>query len=223
MSQDAKFSHILASSVHDLKNSLQTVRSLIRTLALEQANSEKTEFRILDLETARMNSCVMQLLILYRLGESHFKPLFEECRVLDILEEVGYQQSLQIQLRQISLTVECSDDLFCFCDDTLINTVLVSIVNNALRYCRQAIRLSGRQQGDYVCLCIEDDGPGFSSGIMTGTQEVKISELEKGNTGLGLHFASTIAELHSQGQRNGFIGLDNGSTLGGARFSLFLP
>ncbi|MBS3952964.1 MAG: HAMP domain-containing histidine kinase [Methylomicrobium sp.] len=223
MSQNAKFSQILASSVHDLKNSLQTVRSLIRTLALEQANSEKPEFQILDFETARMNSCVMQLLILYRLDASHFKPLLEECRVLDMLEEVGYQQSLQIQLRQISLAVECSDDLFCFCDDTLINTVLVSVVNNALRYCRQAIRLSGRQQGDYVCLCIEDDGPGFSYGIMAGTQGVKSGELGKGNTGLGLHFASTIAELHSQGQRNGFITLDNDSTLGGARFSLFLP
>jgi signal transduction histidine kinase len=223
MSQDAKFSQILASSVHDLKNSLQTVRSLIRTLALEQANSEKPEFRILDFETARMNSCVMQLLILYRLDATHFKPLLEECRVLDMLEEVGYQQSLQIQLRQVSLTVECGDDLFCFCDDALINTVLISVVNNALRYCRQTIRLSGRQQGDFVCLCIEDDGPGFSSGIMTDTQGVKSGELEKGNTGLGLHFASTIAELHSRGQRNGFIALDNDSTLGGARFSLFLP
>ncbi|MDO8845227.1 sensor histidine kinase KdpD [Methylicorpusculum sp.] len=223
MSQEAKFSDILASSVHDLKNSLQIVRSLIKTLALEYANLERPEFRVLDFETARMNSCVMQLLILYRLDASHFKPLLEECRVLDILEEVGCQQSLQIQLRQISFTVECCDDLFCFCEDTLINTVLVSIVNNALRYCRQAIRLSGRQQDDYVCLCIEDDGPGFSSGIMAGTQGVKSSELEKGNTGLGLHFASTIAELHSQGQRRGFVVIDNESTLGGARFSLFLP
>lgn len=223
MSQDAKFSQILASSVHDLKNSLQTVRTLIRTLALEQANLEKPEFRILDLETARMNSCVMQLLVLYRLDASHFKPLLEECRVLDILEEAGYQQSLQIQLRQISFAVESSDDLFCFCDDTLINTVLVSIVNNAMRYCRQAIRLSGWQQGDYVCLCIEDDGPGFSSDIIAEAQGVKSSELAKGNTGLGLHFASTIAELHSQGQRHGFITVDNESTLGGARFSLFLP
>lgn len=223
MSQDDNFTHILASSVHDLKNSLQTVRTLIRGLVSVHQYSENPEFRILDFETSRMNSCIMELLILYRLEVSHFKPMLDEYSVLEILEEVAHQQNFQVELRQIKLTVDCSDEFFCFCDNTLINTVLISVVNNALRYCRLAIRLSARQQDDFICLCIEDDGPGYSPEVLASTQAVKSSELDKGNTGLGLHFASTIAGLHRQGQRKGFITIDNEATLGGARFSLFLP
>jgi hypothetical protein len=48
-------------------------------------------------------------------------------------------------------------------------------------------------------------------------------DLASGNTGLGLFFTDTIAKLHVQGGKHGFITTDNDSQLGGARFKLYLP
>jgi hypothetical protein len=48
-------------------------------------------------------------------------------------------------------------------------------------------------------------------------------ELGIGNTGLGLFFTKTIAELNVKAGKRGFIDTDNNSQFGGARFRLYLP
>ena len=42
-------------------------------------------------------------------------------------------------------------------------------------------------------------------------------------TGLGLFFAKLIAEAHEYKGQQGFIKLENSSSLGGSRFTLYLP
>ena len=49
------------------------------------------------------------------------------------------------------------------------------------------------------------------------------NKLASGNTGLGLFFAETIAQLHVKADKQDFIITDNNSQFGGARFKLYLP
>lgn len=217
------FPTILASSIHDIKNSLSHIRELVRELAKQHDMAESSEFHLLEHEANRMNNSLMQLLILYKVDSSLFKPAIDEYPAGEVIADVAAQQESLLALNHIELAQDYPEDLLCYCDNALINTALISIINNAQRYCRKTILLSAHQAGRCgVCFCVEDDGEGYSEKMISGlvTHEPDFSS---GNTGLGLFFASAIVQLHTRGAEKGHITIDNESRLGGARFSLFLP
>lgn len=218
------FPAILASSVHDIKNSLITLRALISHLENTYQNPKPREFQHLEFESNRMNNSLMQLLILYKIDLSQFNLTIDEHSAIDILEDIIAQQSTLLSLSDIQLTTECDDDLFCYCDQSLISNAVSTLVNNSQRYCNNKILLSATQEDDYVVFCIEDDGAGYPENFLSfNPQKNTRIDMATGNTGLGLFFAETIAKLHTNGDKHGFIKAENNSRFGGAKFSLYLP
>jgi len=218
------FPAILASSVHDIKNSLTALRALISQLENACQDKKPAEFGQLEFETNRMNNCLMQLLTLYKIDLSQFCLSIDEHSAVDILEDVIAQQSTLLSLGNIQLTTQCHDELFCYCDSALISNALCTLVNNAQRYCLSKVLLSVVQEGDYIVFCIEDDGKGYPESLLSsGHKQLPEIDVANGNTGLGLFFTETIAQLHVKGDKRGFIMTDNNSQLGGARFKLYLP
>ncbi|MFA5016725.1 MAG: HAMP domain-containing sensor histidine kinase [Methylobacter sp.] len=218
------FPAILASSVHDIKNSLTALRALLSQLETVYQDPKPTEFRQLEFETNRMNNCLMQLLTLYKIDLSQFSLSIDEHSAADILEDVVAQQSTLLSLSNIQLITECHDELFCYCDNALISNALCTLVNNAQRYCQSKVLLSVVQEDDYIVFCIEDDGRGYPENLISSDyKQLPQIDLANGNTGLGLFFTETIAQLHIKGDKRGFIMTDNNSQFGGARFKLYLP
>lgn len=218
------FPAILASSVHDIKNSLTALRALLSQLEAAYPNEKPPEFRQLEFETNRMNNSLMQLLTLYKIDISQFSPAIDEYSVLDIIEDVVAQQSSLLSLSHIELLTECDEELFCYCDNMLIGSALCTLVNNAQRYCRSKVLLSAAEEDEYIVFCIEDDGRGFPENLISSLdQQLPQLDMATGNTGLGLFFTDTIARLHVKGDKRGFIVTDNSSRFGGARFKLYLP
>ncbi len=218
------FPAILASSVHDIKNSLTSLRALLDQLEHHYPDKKPAEFRQLEFETNRMNNCLMQLLTLYKIDLSQFNLAIDEHSAADILEDVVAQQSTLLSLSHVQLITECNGDLFCYCDNALISNALCTLVNNAQRYCLNKVLLSATQEDDYIVFCIEDDGRGYPENLISSDyKQLPQIDLANGNTGLGLFFAETIAQLHVQGDKQGFIETDNNSQFGGARFKLYLP
>lgn len=218
------FPTILASSVHDIKNSLATVRELIMLLAEKNHSSDNYEFVQLEFEANRMNNSLVHLLELYKIDCANFSLNIDEYSVRDILQEVQAQQIPLLKLNQLKLEIKCAEDLYCYCDYTLICNALGSILNNALRYTDTQIQLSAYTENQYIVFCMEDDGKGYPPQLLS-TNSVNNSHIEwlSGSTGLGLHFVATLAGLHVSKKSKGFIKIDNNSKLNGARFRLFLP
>jgi signal transduction histidine kinase len=226
--QDSKaiainFPAILASSVHDMKNSLGTLMALISQLEKMYPEARPPEFEQLQFEANRMNSSILQLLILYKIESSRFSLSIDAYPALDIIQDVMAQQTAMRSLTPIRLVSECPEDLICYCDNTLIGNVIGTIVNNAQRYCRSKILLSAAQEAHYVVLRVEDDGAGYPDGFVTEPGANMSFDPGTGSTGLGLFFAATLAQMHTNGEHRGYIEIDNNSRLGGARFSLYLP
>lgn len=218
------FPAILASSVHDIKNSLTALRALLGQLENIQQDPKPTEFKQLEFETNRMNNSLMQLLTLYKIDISRFSLTIDEHSAADILEDIVAQQSTLLSLGNIQLLTECHDELFCYCDSSLISSALCTLVNNAQRYCRSKVQISVAQEDDYIVFCIEDDGRGYPENLISSDfKQLPQVDLATGNTGLGLFFTETIAQLHVKGDKRGFIVTDNNSQFGGARFKLYLP
>jgi K+-sensing histidine kinase KdpD len=218
------FSALLASSIHDIKNSLGALRALLAQLENIYPDPKPTELKHLNFEANRMNNNLMQLLVLYKIDLSQFSPTIDEHRAGDILEDVVAQQSTLLSLSNIELITQCDNELLCYCDNTLIGNALCTLVNNAQRYCQTKVMLSAVQEDDYIVFSIEDDGDGYPENLISSDyKQLPIIDLASGNTGLGLFFTDTIAKLHAQGEKRGFITTDNDSQFGGARFRLYLP
>jgi signal transduction histidine kinase len=218
------FPAILAFSVHEMKNSLSTISELIRHFKSQaQLNADK-ELGQLEFESNRMNNNLMQLLILYRIDEAKFTPSIDEYQVIDILNEVVAQQASLFAINGLQLTVDCPDNLMCYCDGGLISNAISTVVNNSQRYAKKQVLLSATEENGYVCINVEDDGAGYPEHFLHADALNNTTvNLNTGSTGLGLFFVATIAKMHVNGDKKGSIKLNNHCPLGGAKFSLLLP
>ncbi|MDD1622994.1 MAG: HAMP domain-containing histidine kinase [Methylococcaceae bacterium] len=218
------FPTILACTVHDIKNSLGIVLELIRQLAIKQQAGQSEEFSQLEFEANRINHSLMQLLVMYKIDSRKFNLDIDEYPALEIINEARAQQDVLSKLNSVQVRIDCNDDLFCFCDYPNVSNALGTILNNALRYTHSSISISAAEEEGYIKFCIEDDGEGYPEHLLAADLS-DASDLDwvKGNTGLGLYFVAMIAGLHRHDDKTGYVRIDNRSSLGGARFCLFLP
>ncbi|VVM99133.1 sensor histidine kinase [Pseudomonas fluorescens] len=225
--QALDFSTVIASTVHDMKNSLaMLMQAHSQWLArLPEAQRQGTEQGVIDFEFAHLNGMLVQLLGLYKLGVNQM-PLQPAYHELDDFIEAQLAAHQEVfASRGIIATYEV-DPLspLGFFDRELIASVLGNCINNAIRYARESLLITVSDEAGQLVLSINDDGDGYPAEMLERQADyVQGINHSSGSTGLGLYFANRIAALH---QRNGVVGrteIGNGGPLGGGVFSLYLP
>ena len=200
-----KLLDILASGVHDAKNQLFIAESMI-------AASEATHGIAMGEARYAIESAATRLsrtLTAYHLLRHDAFAAVTPSIVSDICDEVMLAQHKHLAARNITLSVECSVLDEWPLDRDLITDMLNNAVQNAGRYARQTVRLSATTDDGWLCLSVEDDGPGFAT--------------LPPEPGTGLMVAERLALLHTRRDRQGSLHLSNNGALGGARFELRLP
>lgn len=229
MSEEMDFSTVIASAVHDMKNSLGMLLNSLDELRGElPAEQHSGRFNTLEYEAQRVHSDLIQLLGLYRIQQQSLSAHAGEHFVPEFLDEQLAQHQVLMSARGITLEVEAAAVTGYF-DGDLIAGVLNNILNNAIRYTQSAIRVSAREQAGYLIIAIEDDGEGYPEHMRQSTEQDspdlphKGIDFSSGSTNLGIYFAARIARLHQEGRRQGEIRLSNDGELGGGRFEIWLP
>jgi signal transduction histidine kinase len=227
MSAKIDFSTVLASSVHDMKNSLGMLLSSVEHILEEvkPANKEQAkQFQNLQYEASRINGELIQLLTLYRMDNNFLPVSVDEHYLVDILEDQIARNQMLIDSSGIEVTLDCSEDLAWYFDGDLISGVVHNVLVNCLRYTNQKIVVSAALDKNELVIGIHDDGPGYPDEMLAQpTRLVEHAEYSRGETHLGLYFAEQIAALHRRENRQGSIQLNNGEPLGGGSFVLRLP
>ncbi len=223
-----KFADILASSIHDMKNSLWMVINTLESLEDEPQASRipvpRDRLRTLQQEAKRLSSNLIELLTLYKLENGRVSLDVEELSLDDFLEELVLENSAAATAQGIELSWVCDPGLNGYFDEALIRGVINSLIGNGLRYSRSKLLVSARQQNDRLVLSVEDDGEGFPPEMLESADVSKDSTgLVEGRTRLGIHFARMVAEMHDNRGVRGGIHIANGSGLGGGNFSITLP
>lgn len=218
---------VIASAVHDMKNSLGMLISTLDDLRTEQpGTSPGQRLNTLQYEAERVHSDLVQLLGIYRLGEHKLSAHTNEHYVADFLREQLARHEPLLKGYGVAYDVIADDELLGFFDEELIAGVITSTINNAIRYTRSQILLTARadETGGLV-IGIEDDGSGYPEHMQqAGTRVLlKSPDFRTGSTSLGLYFAAAIANLHQNNGRAGNIKLSNGGSLGGGVFEICLP
>ncbi|MGV7207940.1 sensor histidine kinase [Oxalobacteraceae bacterium A2-2] len=238
----------LASTVHDMKNSISVLSGTLENLLANAPPSAVPLDAIpapaavggdvaaaypalahMLYQTRRLNDNLIQLLALYKqVGQPGYPFDPQTVAVSELLEQAAAQDRILLQSRGITLDVEVAHELIWTVDEDLIIGVLLHAINNAVRYTRDRIRLTARRDGDYLELRVEDNGAGFPPALLQAGAAASHGQRSGVNfvsnsSGLGLYFSSEVARMHRHRQRHGSVALENGGQLGGGMFVLRLP
>ncbi|MDO6443970.1 sensor histidine kinase KdpD [Marinobacter sp. 2_MG-2023] len=219
------FSMVLALAVHDMKNSLGMLLNSLDELRAENEDklNDFTKFNTLQYEAERIHNDLVQLLGIYRLGDNNLSAHIEEHFVPDFLAQHLARHTPLLKGLGIDYDID-ADPINGFFDADLLTGALNNTLNNAIRYTKSRIRLTANERDGYLVIGVEDDGEGYPESMQhTGTLSFKSLDFNTGSTSLGLFFVSAVADLHSEGERTGYIKLHNDGPLGGGVFEIWLP
>jgi K+-sensing histidine kinase KdpD len=221
------FSTVIASTVHDMKNSLAMLgQAHAQWLAqLPEELRGGSERGVIEYEFARLNGMLVQLLGLYKLGVNQLplRPGYQEVEDFICAQLARHDEVLHS--RSIAARCEVEEfDLMGFFDQELLGSVVANVIANSIRYARSALLFSAREEGGQLLLSINDDGVGYPTAMLDQQADYVLGlNQSSGSTGLGLYFAARIAELHERNGVRGRIELRNGGPLGGGEFRIYLP
>lgn len=138
-------------------------------------------------------------------------PLAVVERLVDVLERTADGERLMFDIEiDGALRVPASEDM--------LTEMLGALIENAARFGRRQVRISGEMTAQGVVLCVEDDGPGIDDGRAEAAlaRGGRLDEAGPGH-GLGLAIVRDLAEASGGGLRI------NRSTLGGLRAEIGWP
>lgn len=224
---DTSFALLLASSVHDIKNSLgmllDTLDGVVESTPIT-SDLQRNQFATLRGEAARINNSLMYLLGLYRMQHKQLSVHVEEVFVADFLDEQLAANQLLFSIRELEIHIDCEPDLTGYFDPTLIGGIVNNVLVNAARYACKEIALSAAltPQRELI-IAVRDDGPGFPQKMLEDiSNQSRGIDFNTGSTNLGLYFAGEVAAMHHRGAVKGRIELSNPAD-GGSLFRLYLP
>ena len=227
--EDISFTDFIASSIHDMKNSLNVQISGLEKIALhlrQQGDTQKFEsLGVMIYQANRMNAHLIQILTLYKLGKSIYPIDIAENSVADLIEEVLLQNKSILDFKGITVSVDCAPHFYWYFDRDLVTGILINALNNAYNYTRDKIHLSAHKVGGFLELRVEDNGEGYPENLLLQDSVAanKGISFSSGSTGLGFYFSSQVAQLHKNGSKRGSLTIENGGTWGGGCFVVRLP
>jgi len=225
--QQPDFSLIIASAVHDMKNSLSMLLHSVDSMCdeLPEEWRKKPNVATVQYEAERVNSYLVQLLGLYRLQNKLLTLHVDEYYLDDLLDEQAAHYTQMLNGKSVSLNISVEQNLAWYFDREIILGVLNNALNNASRYTKNAIEITAKIDNNFLVIEIHDDGQGYPKDLLAAPPGEILNDINfnTGSTSLGIYFAAMVTKLHTQGEHHGYIKLSNGGRLGGGVFSIYLP
>lgn len=226
----------LASTAHDMKNSISVVAGTLETLldgapgaprASVPSPAACQQMAQMLYQTRRLNDNLMQLLALYKEVGTPAYPLdIALADVAQLGQQVGAGNRVLLGARAIAFDIEASPGLCWHLDEDLVLGVVNHAVHNATRYTRDRIRLSLGQVDGMLEIRVDDNGAGFSPALLAAgaaAGRARAVDFGANSAGLGLYFATEVARMHTHRGACGTVRLANDGMLGGGAFILRLP
>jgi signal transduction histidine kinase len=222
---DQARSNFLANVSHDLRTPLASVRlslsGLLDSELVWEPDQVRECLRVADEGLDQLTSRVSNLLEMTRLEAGAWPLHIEVCDLTDLVSTVLERMAPLLARRPVTLAFP-SEAILVECDPAQIETVIVNLLDNALRYTEEGspLTLRGEAWLDAAVFCLEDHGQGIPDGDKEHIFEKfyrSRAHTATDGTGLGLAICRTIIEAHL-----GRIGVRNAPE-GGAEFWFSLP
>lgn len=221
----------LASTAHDMKNSLSVLSGTLERLLAEAPQAEPAYPQMAHMlhQTRRLNNQLMQLLALYKqVGTPEYPFDMRALEMSELTGQVAASEKVLLQSRGITLDIDCDPQLVWHFDEDLILGVLSHAIHNATNYTRDRVRLAIAEVDGWLEIRVEDNGNGYpqsmlEAGVAAMNGATSGVNFLTNSAGLGLYFSSEVAKMHRHRGRHGSLQLENGGAYGGGCFILRLP
>lgn len=212
---------------HELRTPIAVIISQCE-YALESAESEQELLGALKVilgQSQKMSRLISQLLFLSRTDQEVQPTKYEEVNLSELAEVIIEEQKMLADQKNITIRSEIEPNLILDADETMMMSLLINLISNAIKYGKQDgyVSVQLKQDKDKIIGIIEDNGIGISESdqnkIWTRFYQVdtaRTSEKE-GGVGLGLAMVNWIVQSH-----NGTITLKSALSKG-STFAFSLP
>ena len=215
------FEAISRGIVHDLRNPLQTITMAAGVIADSgSSGADPGPLGMITLKAAQQMEEILQRISRPPPGiEAEVRPLV----VSEVVQDVTRMQRSNPSKGDPSIEVRVPQDLpAVLADEENLRHALFSLVQNAREAVLDShgtmVTLTAEQDGEYVDLNVEDDGPGIQEDLWENAlRPFFTTRSEDSHLGLGLPVAAHLAEGWG-----GFLRLDHDKPGAGARLVLRL-
>jgi two-component system phosphate regulon sensor histidine kinase PhoR len=218
-----------ANVSHELKTPLTTIKGFVETLqqmlSINDIKESRSFLNIIEKNVNRMIDLINDLLALSKLERLQGTVIeFELHNISALIQNAVGNCKSGIEAKEMSVHVDCPDDLTAMLDPILMEQAVINILDNAVKYSAQGkpIRISAKNRGPHIDIMIQDNGNGIQkehlSKIFNRFYRIdRARSRNEGGTGLGLAIVKHIVQYH-----NGKI--DVTSTRGeGSCFTISIP
>jgi signal transduction histidine kinase len=214
-----------ADIAHDLGTPITVIAGYIEALRDDVLQPSQERFDVMHTEVQYLRRLVGDLRMLSLADAGELKLKKQPVSPLEFLEKMAAAHWQRAEQRKITLSVQGAPDLPVIkMDPDRMMQVMGNLTVNALRHTPEGgqINFLAQRQGDYVQLCVQDNGEGIPPESLERVFDRfyrgdDSRHQQGGESGLGLPIAKSIVEAHG-----GKISVD--SELGvGTNFRILLP
>jgi len=190
---------------HELRTPLASLRALAETLqdgALDDPPAARRFVDQIQIEVDALTQMVNELLELSKIESGRFSLDRSPVAAYDLLASASQRMQLQAERADLSLRVECANDLPTVqIDSQRLEQVLVNLIHNAVKFTRPGgeIVLFAQPDDESIRFAVRDTGVGIPADEVPRIFErfYRVDKSRTGNgTGLGLSIAKHIVEAH---------------------------
>ena len=197
----------VANVSHELRTPLSLIKGFVETLLDGAKNDPDVTTRFLktiEKHTDRLTYLIEDLLTISRLESGQIVMNLQPVNLHDEVERVRDDLHLRAQEKQVTVENQVPPGLSARADADRLHQVLFNLVENAIKYGRQAgkVVIGAKSSGDKKAqVWVQDDGPGIPPESKDRVFERfyrvdRARSRESGGTGLGLAIVKHIVQAH---------------------------
>ncbi len=219
-------SEFLSSMSHELRTPMNAILGFGQLMQYDDTLPEEHKDSVHEILKAggHLLDLINEVLDLAKVESGTLNLSLEPVALCPMVQECKALIAGMAERRNISLYLECADDIMMRADRTRLKQVLLNLLSNAVKYNRDAgsVKLELQYPGQqYLRILVKDTGPGIAADKLQGLFQpfnrlgAENSEIE--GTGIGLTITRHIVEM-----MGGSIGVDSEPGVGSS-FWIELP
>lgn len=194
---NSELDNFVYSVSHDLRTPLLAIKGLVDLVDLHKGDSdENVEFiDLIEGSVDRMDETIKEILDYSRNARTEVNK--RRIDLKKIIQE-AYADMRFFSKHQVLLEMNIADDLHFISDESRINTIIRNLMGNAIKYADDSksdsfVKISARNDHQFVILEIEDNGEGISESSITSVFDMFYRASNKTTgTGLGLYITKEM-------------------------------
>ena len=200
---------LIANISHDLKTPITSIQGYIETMAYGSDIPKDTinkYHQIIYNNAAYMNKLIDDLFLFSKLDMQRLDLQLEQISIKAFMQDLMEEFKFELEDRQIQFKYkdEMMDNLDVNIDRKRVHQIFRNIIGNAVKYGVQentAISVRLYEEKDFICIDIEDNGPGISEDklpyIFDRFYRIDYARTKDlMSTGLGLAISKELVEAH---------------------------